>query len=206
MAVDFSQFSQKTSAVSTDYLVGYDQNESGGEKKFTLSTIANAVSGIMQSELQSLVNQKAVPTGSVTYYSLSAAPTGWIECNGATLSASMGSSYTNLRTLLINDGYKFGSSGSDPKVPDLRGKFIRSNGSDGTYSSGTFGATQADAVESHTHGIASFTNIQSAFTGPRSGTYGSGDTQTTTQTTGQTPAGSTETRPANLALLACIKL
>jgi len=47
MAVDFSQFSQKTSAVSTDYLVGYDQNESGGEKKFTLSTIANAVSGII---------------------------------------------------------------------------------------------------------------------------------------------------------------
>jgi hypothetical protein len=47
MAVDFSQFSQKTAAVSTDYLVGYDQNTSGGEKKFTLSTIANAVSGII---------------------------------------------------------------------------------------------------------------------------------------------------------------
>jgi hypothetical protein len=47
MAVDFSEFSQKTAAVSTDYLVGYDQNASGGEKKFTLSTIANAVSGII---------------------------------------------------------------------------------------------------------------------------------------------------------------
>jgi hypothetical protein len=47
MAVDFSQFTVKTSALTTDYLVGYDQNESGGEKKFTLSTIANAVSGII---------------------------------------------------------------------------------------------------------------------------------------------------------------
>jgi hypothetical protein len=47
MAVDFSQFTPKTTAISTDYLVGYDQNASGGEKKFTLSTIANAVSGII---------------------------------------------------------------------------------------------------------------------------------------------------------------
>jgi hypothetical protein len=47
MAVDFSQFTVKTSALTTDYLVGYDQNASGGEKKFTLSTIANAVSGII---------------------------------------------------------------------------------------------------------------------------------------------------------------
>jgi hypothetical protein len=51
MAKDFSQFSQKTSALATDYLVGYDLNESLGEKKFTISTIANAVSGIMATEL-----------------------------------------------------------------------------------------------------------------------------------------------------------
>ena len=47
MAVDFSEFTQKTSAQSTDYIVGYDVNASGGEKKYTVSTLANAVSSII---------------------------------------------------------------------------------------------------------------------------------------------------------------
>jgi hypothetical protein len=92
-----------------------------------------------------------VPTGMVMYYCRSTAPTGWMSCDGTAITTAMGASYTNLRNFLISAGNPFGSSGSDPLIPDLRGRFIRSNGSDGTYTSGTFGAKQSDDFKSHSH-------------------------------------------------------
>jgi len=47
MAKDFSQFLPSSTIPLSAHIVGYDANESGGERRFTFSTIANAVSGII---------------------------------------------------------------------------------------------------------------------------------------------------------------
>jgi hypothetical protein len=147
-----------------------------------------------------IISIPPIPTGFVSYYSLSSAPEGWLECNGTALTVALGPSYTDLRTLLVNVGNPFGVSGSDPRIPDLRGRFIRSFGSDGTYTSGTFGAKQADEFKSHDHSYSFRTDTVYGGMWPNSG-FGGGATGRTTGS-----AGGTETRPANLALLACIKL
>lgn len=157
------------------------------------------------------VSAGGVPTGMVMYYSSPSAPTGWIECNGATIPNS--GSTANLYAFLQSAGNPFGGAG---KIPDLRGRFIRSNGSDGTYSSGTFGATQGDAIRN----ITGVVSGNSMFFDGASGAFALG----TTKTGGQPPATAnnrtddfsfdasrvvptaSENRPANVALLACIKL
>lgn len=158
-------------------------------------------------------SSSGVPTGSVTYYSLSSAPTGWVECNGAAITVAMGSSYTALRTLLLSANNPFGVSGSDPLLPDLRGRFIRSFGTDSTVSpvvsSAAFGTKQGDAMQGHKHtynvnttGAGSSTTLQAGGVGVS--TFNT--VNTVTDGINGTPRTASETRPANLALLACIKL
>jgi microcystin-dependent protein len=171
-----------------------------------LTVVGNiSASGIIYSQGQIA---GASPTGSVMYYCLPSAPTGWIECNGAAITVAMGSAYTALRALLINASNPFGVVGSDPKIPDLRGKFIRSNGSDGTYTSGTFGQTQADAFGSHRHAFTDYyENETRAFNYRRDSNGGAVENTAAAAAAGITDfQGDTETRPVNIALLACIKL
>lgn len=156
------------------------------------------------------------PVGYVGYYAATSAPAGWAECNGAAITVAMGSTYTDLRTFLINNGSPFGVSGSDPRIPDLRGRFIRSFGTDSTVSpvvsSAAFGVKQGDAFQGHHHSVLGNLgtgNIDVAGQG-NSGIgvkFGSSNATTPiTDGTNGTPRTASETRPANLALLACIKL
>jgi len=48
MAINFNSFTEGTTSniQSNDYVVGFDNTNPGGERKWTVSTIANAVSGI----------------------------------------------------------------------------------------------------------------------------------------------------------------
>lgn len=161
---------------------------------------------ILGADLKSIV-----PAGVILYFALQAAPSGWMECNGAALSTAAGSMYDALRTLIINDGNRFGVVGSDPKVPDLRGRFIRSFGTDSTVTpnivSGVFGAKQASSGGSFSVTATPYGGCGGgggniiitdylAFNGVTLG-----DAVSTTVTT-----GNANSAPANVALLACIKL
>jgi len=226
MPSTLENFTLSAVAAPDDFIVGYDTATLNGERRWTVSTIANAVSGVMSPALQNLVNEQTItlsaPTGIVAYYAATSAPTGWIECNGATVPNS--GSTANLYAFLQAAGNPFGGAG---KIPDLRGRFIRSNGSDGTYSSGAFGEKQADGIISHTHsgttgddspdhthpisavtGGNQFYNQGGQYTGTYTSSTGGASTrhQHPFTTSSQSPAGTTETRPANVALLACIKL
>lgn len=138
----------------------------------------------------------ATLAGTVIYYAASSAPTGYLKANGASLST------TTYATLFAAIGYTFGGSGSSFTLPDLRGQFIRSWADDGTtYDVGrTFGLTQADDFKSHSH-TAPTTNGES------------GNFEVPNQSNGYNylfgaptdVTGGTETRPRNIALLACIK-
>lgn len=179
--IKFNQFQSSSTVATTDQLVGYANTSFGGERRWSIGTI-----------LSSIIT---VPTGAVMYFASTSVPTGWEACNGATISNT--GSYVALYAFLASAGWPFGGVG---KIPDLRGKFIRSNGTDGTYSSGSFGATQADQFKSHSH---TYSKIGLITNGERDNNQQAGDTYTSENTSA---VGGTETRPANVALLACIKL
>jgi len=69
MGKNFTEFSEKTTGlVGTDFVVGYDQITSGGEKKYTLSTISKAVSSLITPALSA--DAWLTATGSNTARSL----------------------------------------------------------------------------------------------------------------------------------------
>ena len=148
---------------------------------------------------------QAVPVGSVFHFAASTPPTGYLKANGNTVTNGVGTvqgitaDFSALYAIL---GSTYGAAG---KLPDLRGQFIRSWADDGTtYDAGrTFGITQADDFKSHTHTLPqSLVNVSPGTGSVQLWANGSGNS------TGSTPTpttGGTETRPRNVALLACIK-
>lgn len=157
--------------------------------------------GITSNELSSDLASLLFPAGAIMAFAMNSAPSGWLEANGASIS-TIGVN----AALFAAIGYTYGGSGSSFNLPDLRGIFIRGSGSQtisGTTYSGTFAGKQNDELKGHTHTV---TDVDVANSVGR----GSGSTSTafvgtsTTRTTSST--GGTETRPANVALLYCIKL
>jgi len=167
----------------------------------TVSGNVSASGSIFASNLTSI----GVPAGAVMSFATSTAPTGWVTCDGGSYSTT---TYSNLFAAI---GYTFGGSGAVFNVPDMRGMFVRGSGTNASftnangdyYSAGTVGTEQADALKSHTHGIKGETRGFAG--GPAYDTYvrdyssGFGVAVNTAYT------GDTETRPANIALLYCIK-
>jgi microcystin-dependent protein len=196
----------------------------------TVSNIVTAdiVDGaVTQSKLNASVT--LVPTGAVMPFAMNAAPSGWLAANGgeylktgtyAALFAAIGTTY----------GETNGSGGTGSshfRVPDLRGYFVRGSGtnSDGT-AAGTFGAKQADATKrpstaltgttnttgAHTHTVTTNTGTSQPNEGGDAGGGYQGHVTSTTSSAGNhshtvtiNGGGDTETRPANIALLYCIK-
>jgi len=150
----------------------------------------------------------STPPGTIIYHSTSTAPTGYLKANGASLST------TTYATLFAVIGYTYGGSGASFSLPDLRGQFIRSWADNGTtYDTGrTFGSSQADDFKNHQHEFGADDQVgpQGSYTNLGSFSYdaisnpsgGAGRLRTRDDTTN---FGTTETRPRNIALLACIK-
>ena len=90
-----------------------------------------------------------MPTGAILSYAGSAAPTGWLVCDGADLSTT---TYASLHAVI---GYTFGGSGATFKLPDLRGRFVRYD--DNMGNQGIAGVTAGGAAgrdTSRVHGSA----------------------------------------------------
>ena len=136
----------------------------------------------------------AVPSGTVIYYAANAAPANFIKANGAAVSRT---TYAALFSA-IGTTFGVGDGSSTFNVPDLRGEFPRGwDDSRGIDASRVFGSAQADELKSHTH----------TFNQPNYNNRADGGSSSFTgfssQDTGAT--GGNETRPRNIALLACIK-
>ena len=129
--------------------------------------------------------------GTVSFFAMSSAPAGWLKANGAAVSRT---TYSALFAA-IGVLYGTGDGSTTFNLPDLRGEFIRGlDDSRGVDPGRAIGSSQADELKSHSH--SSFTSIQQGASGGSSSLMGVG-------TTGAT--GGSETRPRNVALLACIK-
>jgi len=94
-----------------------------------------------------------VPTGMIMWWSDDRnIPSGWMICDGSSISNS------GVTAKLYNTLRSFGTtwgSGSDVKIPDLRGRFIRgyNHGSGRDPADPPFGRYEGDTVEAHNHTI-----------------------------------------------------
>lgn len=135
------------------------------------------------------------PSGTVMAFAKNTAPTGYLKANGAAISR------TTYAALFAVIGTTFGAGDGSTtfNVPDLRGEFIRGwDDGRGVDSGRAFGSSQSGSTQSHYH------QMQSGGTG--AGTiWATGDTAGSTSSTVSNVADGTETRPRNVALLACIK-
>ncbi|MCY1167133.1 Phage Tail Collar Domain protein [compost metagenome] len=137
----------------------------------------------------------AAPPGMGAYFARNSAPTGYLKANGAAVSRT---TYAALFTA-ISTTFGVGDGSTTFNVPDLRGEFIRGwDDSRGIDAARAFGSAQGESFKNHTHAVS----------------YGSGGasaamvgvfTYTGDTVTGNSSTGGSETRPRNIALLACIK-
>lgn len=153
-----------------------------------------------------------VPAGTVILHASSVPPAGYLKCNGAAVGRA---AYAALFGV-INTFWGAGDGSTTFNVPDLRGEFPRFwDDGRGVDSGRTFGSHQLDALQNFSGWIRSVWTgggtITGAFTGYPSSTNnkpGTGGGYTFDIAFSPGPGGArvaTETRPRNVALMACIK-
>ena len=182
-----------------------------GVKTFSSSPVlpgnaSTAMQAVPKQQLDALL-----PAGAVAHFAMSSAPSGWLKADGSAVSR------TTYAALFAAIGTTFGAGDGSTtfNIPDLRGEFIRGWADARAVDTGrVFGSAQSDEIKLHGHpyrsGTASVSSPDGTGGFQREGnnaTNYSAYTGTPSATSGQQigGAGGTETRPRNIALLACIK-
>lgn len=155
--------------------------------------------------------ESGIKPGTVAHFAAASAPVGWVKANGAAVSRA---TYAAL-FIAIGTTYGAGDGSTTFNLPDLRGEFMRGfDDGRGVDSGRTIGSGQAGEVLAHQHKEAYSSQIGSG--APYAGAFGSSGVASTAYSLMQTTAsvganqmvsstGGTETRPRNVAMLACIK-
>lgn len=98
------------------------------------------------------------PSGAVTMFAGSSAPTGWVLCDGAGLDTT---TYADLFAII---GYTYGGSGSTFNVPDLSGRFAVGAGDSGTTGSTTLSLGDQGGSAKHQLTISEMPSHRHSFT------------------------------------------
>ena len=178
----------------------YDNSTSGltaTNVKDALDEVVSDISGI-----------ETIPAGAVMHFARNTAPTGWLKADGSAVSRS---TYAALFSA-IGTTFGTGDGSTTFNLPDLRGEFMRGwDDGRGVDSGRSFGSAQSDEFKSHSHGVSPtyypnagiqrvFAEVGGGnlrnFSSPASDIFSNVSIQN---------SGGTETRPRNIALLACIK-
>jgi microcystin-dependent protein len=160
-----------------------------------------ANNGQLLAALNAKFNVSPTEPGAVGLFARNSPPSGWIKANGALLSR------TTYAALFAAIGTTFGNGDGSTTfaLPDLRGEFARGwDDARGVDVGRAFGSAQAAQFESHTHQF----DVKTGYYNDVAGTNAPTGTYPGRNTTGQwatSSSGGTETRPRNIALLACIK-
>lgn len=192
----------KLQNIATARILGRSTASSGDIEELTLGANLTLVAGVLNAV-------DGVPAGSVSAFAMNTAPTGWLKANGAAVNR------TTYATLFTAIGTTFGTGDGSTtfNLPDLRGEFIRGwDDSRGVDSGRVFGSSQAAAFAAHKHlqnEVANTVSGQDRYGQTNSGIntrgrYAFEDVTSATASNTSTEGG-TETRPRNVALLACIK-
>lgn len=138
----------------------------------------------------------SVPAGAVSAFAMSTPPSGWLECDGSTVSRT---TYATLYAA-IGDTFGAGDGSTTFALPDLRGEFVRGwDNSAGVDSGRTFGSSQTDELKSHSHTLSTVSSSGGASSGISSASPFAPSSVATSST------GGAETRPRNIALMYCVK-
>ena len=141
--------------------------------------------------------QGVAPAGAVLHFAMAAAPVGWKACDGSAVSrVTYAALFAAIGTI-----YGAGNGASTFNLPDLRGEFIRGvDGGRGVDVGRGMGSAQGDSIKLHGHGSAiklgvfEVSGLGAGHFWEQSGVgFGAIDS-----------FGGNETRPRNIALLACI--
>lgn len=106
-----------TLTMGGETLLGRASAGSGDAEEITLGPGLKFTGTMLHVDFSSGGDQ--TPIGTILDYALSTPPDGWIFCDGRPL---MSGEYPLLRTALIADGSPFGTSGSNPRIPDYKGR------------------------------------------------------------------------------------
>lgn len=147
--------------------------------------------------------------GSVIWIGKNSAPTGYLKCNGAAVSRTI---YASLFTV-IGTTFGTGDGSTTFNLPDLRGEFVRGwDDGRGVDSGRTFGSAQSQDIQTHSNDVGVLTSNAAGLPyNPgnklNNATYATSDGAAYTTAYFNTTylSASGQTRPRNIALLACIR-
>lgn len=201
-----SEFPVTTSLAGSDSFL---MNHLGTTSTVAFSSLSAAISTIVNTFIPTQVYD-SVPIGSVHFFATSAAPTGYLECDGSVVSKS---TYNDLY-LVIKDTFSSPVSTNHFRLPDLRGEFIRGWDAGRNVDTGrVFGSSQ-DATGIDNRPAKYTLSDPNTNQGEIEINYTNADS---TSTTGSAPWQKSAdwavnqtstfftTRPRNIALLPCIK-
>lgn len=141
-----------------------------------------------------------IKAGTVAHFAASAAPAGWLKCNGATLSRATYAALWNALNPANGGAGGVGDGATTFTIPDMRGEFVRGfDDGRGVDSGRGIGTAQADAFKSHNHGVIASSGAGGGIQSVNGAAGGYSPDYVTALN------GGSETRPRNVALLACIK-
>lgn len=141
-----------------------------------------------------------VKAGTVAHFAASNAPAGWLKANGAAISRT---AYAALFAA-IGTTYGVGNGSTTFNVPDLRGEFVRSlDDGRGVDSGRGIGTAQNHDFLSHSHTRTSVGGTHNS--GYGGAPYAAGSGFGSAVGVNSSAIGGNETRPRNVAMLACIK-
>jgi microcystin-dependent protein len=153
------------------------------------------------------------PVGSKIEHFGATAPTGFLACDGAAISRA---TYAALFAV-ISTTYGVGNGSTTFNLPDARGLVSVGAGAHGSmtradgsaYNGGSVGASRNDQMQGHLHAVnpipASYNASIGAGSNSWSGTTSINTGAPITDGTNGTPRTGNETRPAEIAVLVCIK-
>ena len=200
----------KTTPVDADVVPLADSAAANIIKKLTFANLWTYI-------LAKIVSTGAgTPVGTYIQHAGAAAPTGFLACDATAVSRS---TYADLFAV-IGTTYGVGNGTTTFNLPDARGLVMVGAGAHGTmtrangtaFNGGTLGASRNDQMQGHWHN--GVTNAGAFFqSGAGAGNFISGTTDSGATIAGNaisdgtngTPRTGNETRPAEIAVLVCIK-
>jgi len=174
------------------------------DSEVTAVKIADAA--VTTPKLATSTQQALLPSGAIMPFARTTAPAGWLIANGDVVPNGNGTiqgvtaDYTALYAAVSTN---FGAAGT---LPDLRGIFVRGSGGPQTISgrsySATFAAKESDGIRDHNHAV-KFSRVANS---GGTGACLDGNGVNTYFAAMDSGTAASETRPANIALLYCIKI
>jgi hypothetical protein len=119
MAINFNSFTKGTTSdiQSNDYVVGFSDTNPNGERKWTVSTIANAVSGVMKTQLNNDISSStSVTILSATLSGSKMVAKAWAVLNGSNPPNTVINSYNISSITVVGGVYQISFQSPMPNV------------------------------------------------------------------------------------------